>query len=92
MDMKQCERDRFADLSDKYAKSTAESAQLKSENERLRSERDTTRAQQFKAEREVERLWALFQRPESGSPLSQSPSATRCQVVIPSPTGKGLLK
>ena len=91
-DMEQCERDRFADLSDKYAKRTAESAQLKAENERVRNERDTARAQQFKAETEVERPWALVQRPESGSPLSQSPSATRSQVVIPSPTGKGLRK
>ena len=58
-DMEQCKRDRFADLSDKYSKSTAESAQLKAENERLRNERDTARAQQFKAETEVQRLWAL---------------------------------
>ena len=48
-DMEQCERDRFAGLSDKYAKSTAEGAQLKAENGRLRSERDIARAQQFKA-------------------------------------------
>ena len=91
-DMEQCERDRFADLSDKYVKSTAESAQLKAEKEWLRSERDTAQAQQFKATTEVERLWALVQRPESGNCLSQSPSATRSQLVIPSPTGKGLRK
>ena len=93
--MEQSGRDRFVDLSDKYAKSTAESAQLKAEKERLRNERDTARAEQFKAETVVEQLWALVQRPESGSPLSQSPSpksAISSEVVIPSPIGKSLRK
>ena len=39
-DMEQCQRHRFADLSNEYAKSTAESAQLKAENERAAVKRE----------------------------------------------------